>query len=436
MDATSLQDRVSILEMSTQGLSDEQIARQLHLKVRTVRKWRRRLQRQGQAGLSVKMGRPKDGAMSSFPAQAQETLRTWRTAHPGWGPKTLRAEWEAHEDLRTQPIASRPVIARWLKRQGLSRTYERHHDLPQVRTGAPQACHEEWEMDARGHEQIRDVGVVSLIDVNDVFSKVKLISYPCWLGAERASRHPDAEDYQLVLRLAFMEWGLPDRLAVDHDSVFYDNHSKSPFPTRFHLWLIALGIQLAFGRMGQPTDQATTERSHQTWQHQVLDGQCFTTLDELYQALCERRAFLNQDLPCATLDEQPPLVVHPEAKSPRRPYRPEWEVDQIDLERVYRYLSQGRWFRKASNVGAVSLGRYWYCLGSDWARQEVEITFDLNNHHFVFKAADGKGKTCPARGLTTEDLIGELGSLARLPVVQLALPFTWDEWRRSHLITH
>ncbi|MEW6649705.1 MAG: hypothetical protein AB1453_05890 [Chloroflexota bacterium] len=127
-------------------------------------------------------------------------------------------------------------------------------------------------MDARGYEKIPDIGVITLINVNDVYSKAKIFSYPCWLGRQRASRHPETEDYQMLLRLCFTEWGLPDRLAVDHDSVFYDNLSKSPFPTRFHLWLLALGIELTFGRMGQPKDQAMTERSHQTWQHQALDG--------------------------------------------------------------------------------------------------------------------------------------------------------------------
>jgi len=157
----------------------------------------------------------------------------------------------------------------------LARPYEKHQDLPKTCASPTQTCHEEWEMDARGQEKIPDIGVIALINVNNVFSKAKIMSYPCWLGDQRATRHPTGQDYQTLLRLSFVEWGLPGRLAVDHDSVFFDNLSKSPFPTHFHLWLVALGIELSFGRMGRPTDQAMTERSHQTWQHQVLDGQQF-----------------------------------------------------------------------------------------------------------------------------------------------------------------
>ena len=34
----------------------------------------------------------------------------------------------------------------------------------------PQATHEEWEIDARGQEYVPEVGVVELINLNDVYS--------------------------------------------------------------------------------------------------------------------------------------------------------------------------------------------------------------------------------------------------------------------------
>jgi hypothetical protein len=128
------------------------------------------------------------------------------------------------------------------------------------------------------------------------------LSYPVQVGEKRWQRHPNTEDYQLALRLAFLDWGLPQQVQVDHESVFFDNHIQSPFPTRLHLWLLALGIYLRFGRTHQPTDQAMTERSHQLWAAQVLRGQRFASWQALYQALRERRDFLNTRLPCAALD--------------------------------------------------------------------------------------------------------------------------------------
>jgi transposase len=377
-------------QLAQLGYTDKQIAAKVSWKVRTVRKWRRRVQRQGHKGLASKMGRPATGALGSYPALIRNTLRDWRLAHPGWGPKTLRAELEMDKRFEGQPLPGRSSIARFLKEQELTRPYARHSELPQPQARSANAPHEEWEMDARGYQRVPAVGVIALINVNDVFSRVKLLSHPCWLGDKRASRHPNTEDYQLVLRLTFTEWGLPDRLAVDHDSVFYDNTSPSPFPTRLHLWLLALGISLTFGRKGRPVDQGMTERSHQTWYHQVLQGQSFPSWRALQKALNNRRTFLNEHLPCATLGDVPPLVACPDARCPRRPYRPEWEKDLLDLSHIYVYLAQGHWFRKCSNVGTVSLGGNVYYLGRPWIRQEVEITFDQRAEQLLFCAADGE----------------------------------------------
>ncbi len=90
----------------------------------------------------------------------RETLKAWREAHPGWRPKTLRAELEADERFKGQKLAGIRSIAVFLKQEGLTRSYERHSDLPQTTQAATaNTRHEVWAMDARGHEQTPDVGV-------------------------------------------------------------------------------------------------------------------------------------------------------------------------------------------------------------------------------------------------------------------------------------
>ena len=431
---TSLQDRATIDQLAQLGYTDRQIAAEVNWQVRTVRKWRRRAQQHGRKGLASQMGRPPTGALGSYPALIRETLLAWRLAHPGWGPKTLQTELAADERFTGQQLPGRSSIARFLKEQNLTRSYVRHSELPQPQAQTTSVPHEEWEIDARGHQLVPDVGVIALININDVFSRARLLSYPGWVGEKRISRHLNTEDYQLALRLAFTEWGLPDRLAVDHDSVFYDNTSPSPFPTRLHVWLLALGVCLTFGRKGRPTDQGMTERSHQIWYQQVLQGQTFPSWQALQEALCQRRTFLNEHLPCSTLGDVPPLVACPAARRPRRLYRPEWERDLLDLGNVYDYLAQGQWFRRGSKTGTVSLGSKVYCLGKQWIDQEIEITFDLQDQQLVFCTADGEHtKHFAPRGLTTADFMGELEPLVGLDAFQLMLPFSWDDLRVTRL---
>ena len=68
--------------------------------------------------------------------------------------------------------------------------------------------------------------------------------------------NPPIEDYFLALRHAFTTYGLPQRISLDHGTVFLDNTTPSPFPTRLHLWLIALGIEVQFIRPRRLTDHA------------------------------------------------------------------------------------------------------------------------------------------------------------------------------------
>jgi hypothetical protein len=319
----------------------------------------------------------------------------------------LAAELALDPDFDGQRLPSLASIGRFLKEEDLTKRYERHSHLPESTGQKANTPHEIWEMDARGHGKVPDVGIISLINLNDRFTHLRLLSYPLQVGTHRMERHGDTEDYQTVLRLAFTDWGLPQQIQVDRESVFFDNKSKSPYPTRFHLWLIALGVTLTFGRPGQPTDQGQTERSHQIWDAQSLEGQQYESWTQLYLALRERRQFLNEHLPCSALDGLPPLQAFPQASHSGRFYRPECEAQLLDLQRVYAYLSKGRWFRLTSKPGTFTLGGQVYYVDYRLAQNQIEITFDAADQHLVCRAADGELiKRLPLKGLSIETLMG------------------------------
>lgn len=426
---TTLEERLQILEWSKAGLADSQIAEKIDRSVHTVRKWRRRGTRLGRGALASEMGRPAQGALRSFPEAIRERLLAWRKAHPGWGPKTLRAELllEAFCEDFGGALPSRSSIARFLKEEGLiTRSYEKHSALPAPSARSATAAHQLWEMDAKGNEKVAGVGYVALINVNDRYSRARLLSYPCALG--RAQSHPTTEDYKTLLRLAFSEWGLPERIQVDHESVFFDNVSKSPFPTQLHLWLCALGVALCFARPNRPTDQAITERSHRLWYEQVVEGGTFGCWSALYEALLERRAFLNYHLPCAALGERPPLVAMPEADHSGRFYGAELEKELLDLKRVDTFLEKGRWFRRISKDSTVSLGGLVYYVKGARRGEQLQIDYEASDRHLLFKDEAGKMLARTAiKGVSVGALLGELEPYVSLPFFQPRLPFTLEE---------
>ena len=80
---TSFQVRLEIMEQSSAGLNDTQIATCLGCSLWTVRKWRRRSLKRDRVGLASQMGRPATGPVSTFPQELQEAILHLRKLHPG-----------------------------------------------------------------------------------------------------------------------------------------------------------------------------------------------------------------------------------------------------------------------------------------------------------------------------------------------------------------
>ena len=426
---TTLEERIEIGERWEAGQTDPEIAAAMGPSDWTVRKWRRQYQREGRLGLASRMGRPPTGALGQFPLEIRDAVREMRENHSGWGPLTIRTELEDNLRFAGMRLPSRSRIAAFLNQEGFTRKYERHSELPQTEAGDPQRAHEEWEVDAQGVIEVSALGSASIINISDLFSRLKVDSFPCL-----DTSHPSTLDYQLVLRRAFVQYGLPERVSLDHDSVFYDNTCASPYPTTLHLWLIALGIEVRFIEKKPPAEHSVIERTHQTVTQQAIAGQAFADGPALQTSLSERLDFLNLRFPSRSLGGQPPLVAYPEAHHSGRPYRPEWEEAMLDMQRLYDYLAQGRWFRRTSSQGQFSLGTHRYGAGKNLSNQTLEITFDPQTREMKCLSEDGSQEIrLPAQRLTKANLTGELGPLIALPAYQLALPFSRSTWRQIML---
>ncbi len=422
-------ERLACADKTAAGQTDAEIAQRLGWSKWTVRKWRRAHQKNGETGLLSRMGRPRGGPLSTFALEVRDELENMRRTHPGWGPVTLVEELTGDPRFFGLRLPGRAQIAAFLKAKDLARPYQRRAGLPPAKAPKAQQVHEEWEMDAQGAQCVGSLGPVSVVNLLDVVSHLKIGSYP-HLG----TRGLDGKDYQFVLRVAFLDYGLPVRISLDHDSAFFDNTSTSPYPSRLHLWLTALDVHVVFIQKAPPLEHAKIERNHQTMSAQAITGQNWTDLTTLWQGLSRRREFLNTRYPSRTLHYQAPLEAYPQAAHSGRPYRPEWEEQMLDLRRVYTLLAQGRWFRETSCHGEFWLGLQRYNAGRKCAKSTLEITFDPVRLEFVSqKLGTEEVRRFEAKGLTKTNLMGELIPLTRFPAYQLALPFSRHEWRTMEL---
>jgi len=217
---TTLQQRLAIWERAEQGESAAALAAAMQLSPMTVRKWRRRAEQQGRAGLGSQIGRPPSGPLGQAPPELCAAVCQLRREHAGWGPLTLRAALAHDRRFQGQPLPSRSRLAALLKHTGPTRRYERPSALAQPAAQARAAPHDEWEMDAQGVRQVVGVGRVSVINIGDPYSHLRVGSHAC-LAKSKA----DTADSQLALRRAFLRFGRPVRVSLDHESAFFDNTS-------------------------------------------------------------------------------------------------------------------------------------------------------------------------------------------------------------------
>jgi transposase len=420
---TTLEERVTIAERVNAGQSSREIAEELGRPLPTIRKWRQRYLREGRAGLASRMGRPAVGALATASAEMKDAILELREAHPGWGAQTLRLEIAKDMRFAGLRIPSRARIAAYLKEQNKVRKYERHQDLPEPKARPAQRPHQEWEMDAQGVTTVAGLGKVSFINLLDVFSHTSIDSHAC-----PNTCHPKSQEYQRVLRRAFIRYGLPEQISLDHDSVFYDNKSASPFPSVIHLWLIGLGVQVRFIHKRPPLEHAQIERHHQTIAGQAFEGQTFANVIALQRSLQARMLFLNQEYPTRALDRQSPFQAFPQARHSSRLYYLEAEEQLLDMQRVHDYLQNGRWFRQVSSVGTFSLGGHIYNATTHFADQTLEITFNGPTRKLTcLPEKETRAFQLDIQGLTKAELMCNPLTLPCYSAYQLALPLAYPD---------
>lgn len=358
--------------------------------------------------LSPRLGRPRCGVAGTFPTAVHNRIDELRPGVGGWGAITLRVELGLDLSLQGQRLPSVRSINRYLKDKKRVRPYRQPRPMPDTQLVIGQHPHDVWQMDAEGNKQAAGIGTVCVVNVKDTFSKTYVQSYPLELAS--AHSHPKTADYQRVLRLAWMEFGMNNCLQLDHESVFYDNTHASPFPTPFCLWSIALGNQIIYTPGGKPYKQGAAERSHQTMDRQVCQNKSYPGHAALFAACQSRRKRLNLHIPCRTLKGQAPLEAHPAAKHSGKYYSPLTEEQLFDVEKIYAYLAQCKpWYRTVTDNRTVALGSQQYFLKDSKPGTELAIRFDLAAKQLVFcDQNQGMVAQLLPKGLGYKDLAGDI----------------------------
>ena len=102
----------------------------------------------------------------------------------------------------------------------------------------------------------------------------------------------------------------------------------------------------------------------------------------------------------------------------------------LDVQRVFQYLANCRWFRRVTSNGRIATSGYKYYLSTTLRGRTRELTFDPIQGTFLGQPeVSATIITIAPQGVTKTALMGELANLMAVPAYQLALPFTNEAWR-------
>lgn len=430
---TTVQQRQEMARLAERGQTCQAIADQMGVSFWTAQKWIRRAKRGGLAALVSTLGRPATGAMSEFHPLVRYVALRLKRQHLTWGAAYIVKKMGQRASLKGKPLPDASTVWRYWRTFGDRLRPKRHPAGPKL--PAAGVAHGVWQMDSKESVPVAGVGVTTFNQARDEFGRATVMHriHPAQRAEQRIVKLTTAQ-VQQDCRIAFTEWGLPDAIQTDRASIFVDD-DPTPFPTQLTLWWVGLGIEHRLIPRHTPQRNGSVERGHRTLDERTLIGQHFNGADNLQHQVDADWHELNAECPSRAkgCDGKPPLVAHPELLIPRRPYRPEWELELFDLKRVDDYLATQTWTRTVSQVGQVSLGGYCYGLGTTWAGQTVIVRFESQHRQLVFtqvRPETKRGLRLPelapvslaAQGLTVEDLTGLPTALEELPVRQLMLP--------------
>ena len=432
---TTVQQRQEMARLAEEGTSYQAVADQTGVSFWTVRKWPRRAKLGGLAALVTHFGRPATGPLSKLDPLVRYVALHLKRQHMTWGAAYVVKKMGERPSLKNTKLPEATTVWRYWRTFGDRLRPKRHPAQPKLPFAG--VAHGMWQMDAKESVPVPGVGTTTFNQARDEFGRATVMHriHPAE-QAEQQTVKLTSPQVQQDCRIAFTQWGLPDAIQTDRASIFVDA-APSPFPTQLTLWWVGLGIEHRLIPRHTPKRNGSVERSHRTLNERTLVGQHFNGADDLQNHVDADWDELNTECPSRAkgCHGQPPLVAPPELLVPRRPYRPEWELDLFDLKRVDTYLAACTWTRTVSQVGQVSLGGYRYGLGKAWAEQTVTVSFDAVRRQFVFtqvRPDTNPGRRLPelapvyldAKGLSVQDLTGLPAALDDLPMRQLMLPLS------------
>jgi putative transposase len=289
-----------VLRALSEGTSFGALCREYGIEPKTGYKWKQRFLREGAAGLEDRSRRPK-----SSPGQLDERvvceIVRLKQAHPGWGPRKLRAVYARRQEGRVVPSES--SFKRVLEKAGLVKKRRRRKAVSNGRLEQRRQSREPndiWTVDFKGWWHTSEGDRCEPLTVRDDYSRYVL-------GA-RVPADGRTETIRAELERLFEMYGLPRMIRSDNGSPFASVQAPLGL-SRLSVWWLALGIDVDRIEPGCPSQNGRHERMHRDLAAEV-EGRVSGGLRAQQAALEVWRQSFNEERPHEALGMRCPAELY------------------------------------------------------------------------------------------------------------------------------
>ncbi len=389
---TTFADREGFLKLHQQGWSYPAIAKETGWKTETVKKHCGAYQHEPSLALQPKKSGPaRQGILSAFDPLVRFAGLCVKRQHPAWGAIVVLDELRQRSSTHALDLPKAAQLAAYFRQFGPRLVaYKRNLRLPPPLQPLPAGNDGVvFQMDMQERLYLDKLGYFNVVNVRAPKWGITVGCYPHQAGEKRWERKVSQAEAREDCRDTFEQWGLPDIFQTDKDKVLVCS-DETPFPTDFILFLVGLGVRHTI--IQRVTQNASVERSHRTFDKQMLSGVQADTWPAFLGHVQSELIRLNERLPSRAnaCHGQIPLQAHPEALTPRRPYRRAQEDQLFNMQRIDQYLAGGKWLRHTSAKGQFHFADRVCSVGTTYRSQYVTITFDPQTRLFVVRSQTGE----------------------------------------------
>jgi putative transposase len=312
---------------------------------KTAYKWRARFMRGGRPALADRSRGP-CRRPRQLPPRWVARIGQVRRAHPHWGPKKIRRQWQHFRGW----VPTERTIARWLKRLGLTDVRRRRPPLacvrPRRRLTVARRPNQVWTVDFKGWFRAGNSQRCEPLTVRDLYSRYGL--------AARVLATQHGPPVRAVFTELFRRRGLPEVIRMDNGSPFA---SRGPAGlSRLSAWWLRLGIRVEFTRPACPQDNGAHEQFHGVLKRETTRPVARTRRGQQQRTTIWLRRY-NRERPHEALGQAVPAKVYRRGRRKFPQRLPELKYAGSYLVRRVRSNGEIRWAGRKRFIGEAFVGQ-------------------------------------------------------------------------------